>query len=84
MREREREREREVALFLFMFPYPWREQAQPRCSDLLQGGSWPLMLEPAQGLSLAHEEDIGPMASGKWGRRAHGQLEVRKATSFES
>lgn len=42
------------------------------------------MLEPAQGLSLAHEEDIGPMASGKMGRRAHGQLKVRKATSFES
>lgn len=43
-----------------------------------------LMLEPAEGLSPAHEEDTGPTASGKWGRRAHGQLEVRKPTWFES
>lgn len=42
------------------------------------------MLEPDEGLSPAHEEDTGPTASGKWGRRAHGQLEVRKPTWFES
>lgn len=42
------------------------------------------MLEPDEGLSPAHKEDTGPTASGKWGRRAHGQLEVRKPTWFES
>ena len=42
------------------------------------------MLEPAEGLSPVHGEDTGPTASGKWGRRAHGQLEVRTPTWFES
>lgn len=84
LKARHWEKERREPILCLCSPTHGLRRSSPVALAYCRGIHAPWCWNPAQCLSPAHEEDIGSMASGKCGRRIHGQLKEWNPTWFES